>query len=91
LKQDEVGSTDLLHPRLDLQDVVDVSWFEELEGHPPHDEGRRLAPVRTADQGAVIVAEQAQEVGAPALAPAQIARVIDKTREVRVLEIDANR
>ena len=58
--------------------------------HAPHHERRRLAAAGAVDQRAVIVADQAQEIGAAALAPADIAAVIDEAGEVGVLEIDAD-
>src|SRR5919108_990082 len=85
-----MSGTHFLHLRLHLEDFVDARRFEELGGHAPHDKGRRLPPLEPSDQCAVIVAKQAQEIGAAALAPAQIACVIDEPREVRILEIDAD-
>ena len=49
-----------------------------------------LAAVRAVDQGAVVVADEAQEIGAAALAPAHVGGVIDEAGEIRVLEIDAD-
>ena len=48
-------------------------------------------PSVAVDQPAVIAAEQAQEIGATALAPAHVARVVDEAGEIRVLEINAHR
>ena len=50
----------------------------------------RLASAGAFDQHAVIVAEQAQEIGAAALAPADVAGVINEAGKVGVLEVDAD-
>ena len=47
-------------------------------------------PPRAVDQRAMVVADQAQEIGAAALAPAHVAAVIDEAGEVGVLEVDAD-
>ena len=64
--------------------------LQKLERHAPHHEGRGLAPGGAVDQRAVIVADQAQEIRAAALAPAQVAGVIDEAGEIGVLEVDAD-
>ena len=48
-------------------------------------------PRAAVDQSAMVVAEQAQEIGAAALAPAHIGRVIDEAGKIGVLEVDAHR
>jgi hypothetical protein len=42
------------------------------------------------DQRLVVVAGEPQKIGAPTLAPAQVARVVDEPGEVCVLEVDAD-
>src|SRR5262252_7163071 len=59
--------------------------------HTAHDEGGGLASTGTSNEGLMVVAHEAKEVGAAALAPAQIGSVIDETGKVRVLEVDAQR
>ena len=71
-----------------LQDVIDPGGTQIVDLEAAHDEGRGL---RAFDQIAMVDAEQAQEVGAAALAPAQVGGVVDQAGEVGVLEIDPDR
>jgi hypothetical protein len=75
----------------DLEHVVHMRRLLEIDAHVPHHEGeaRRLAG-GLLKQCAVIGADQAQVVGAPALHEAQIACVVDQAGKIRVLVIDPN-
>jgi hypothetical protein len=85
-----VAALHALGARGHLEDLIDAGGAQILERHAPHHEGGGLAPLGAAEQRLVVVAEQAQEIGAAALAPAQVGGVIDETGEIRVLEIDAD-
>src|SRR5690606_26522441 len=91
LVQSEAGRAELANTGADLQNLVDAGGPEIVELHPAHDESRRIATGRSADQRPVIVADQPQKIRAAALAPAQIAGVVDESGEVRVLEVDPDR
>ena len=65
--------------------------LKEFERHRAHDEGKAgRFPFGRLEQRAVIGADQAQIIGAPALHVAQIIGVIDDAGEVGVLIVDAH-
>ncbi len=90
LIEGESGSRRFLDARGHFQHLVDARGLEKFDRHPPHDEGRRLAPIRAVDQRTMVVADQAQEIRAAALAPADVAAVIDEAGKIGVLEINAD-
>ena len=47
-------------------------------------------PSGAVDQGTMVVADEAQEIRAAALAPADVTAVIDEAGKIGVLEIDAD-
>jgi hypothetical protein len=75
----------------DLEQIVDAGRAQIVDLQPAYDEKRRCAAIARRVQLRVVHAEQAQEVGAAALAPAQIVGVVDEAGEIGVLEIDADR
>src|SRR5690606_17649284 len=63
-----------------------------VELHRAHDEMKTRRLFRGLfEQFALVDAEQPDEIRAPALHEAQVARVINEAREIRVLVIDADR
>jgi hypothetical protein len=91
LFENERGGAEGLHPRGYLQHFIDAGGFEVFQLHAAHDEGGGFAAIARLHQGVVIVAEQSQIVAAAALAPADVAGVIDEAGEIRVFEVDADR
>src|SRR5580700_2499623 len=74
-----------------FEHVVHARRFQEIDGHRTHHEGKsRRFLGGLLEQRAVIGADHAQIIGAPALHEAQIAGVIDDAGKIGVLVIDAH-
>ena len=75
----------------DVEHVVHARGLEEFDVHRAHHEGKaRRLLFGLLEQRAVVGADQAQIIGAPALHEAQIIGVIDDAGEIGVLVIDAH-
>lgn len=88
LLQDDRRAADLAGLRHHLDHVIDARGAEEVELHRAHDEmkaGRFLRGLL--EQLALIDAQEPDEIRAPALHEAQIARVIDEPGEPRLDDI----
>ena len=90
LQQRDAGTAQLLHPRFDAEQVVHAAGAVEVDVHAADDEGRGLVAIRAVDHAPCIGAEQAEEIGAPALGEANVGRVIDDAARVRIFEVDAH-
>ncbi len=75
---------------LDFEEVVDPRGLQEVADHAPDHEAHAL-PCFLPMHLMVMDAEQAQAIGAAALAEFEIVGVIDRAGEIRVLVIDAHR
>ncbi len=85
------GALDLFRRGDDVEHVVHVRGFSEIDAHVAHHEGKAgRFRRRLLEQRAVVGADQAEIIGAPALHEAQVARVVDDAGKIRVLVIDAH-